>query len=208
MSGAALVFSKILVSCVACRRRVGRRNVGLDVGEDDGEIGCCVVSERSVVMAGVTGSWDVVSVGDCEIPIASAREGRGTLATSCKVEKVGLSDGIRDTDVLRLDGGSTSCPLSRSIAGPKEDFLGVFARGLKKMPAGWPGGLEIKSPDEGVEPNCTASSEKYSVLLDIPKGEGGGNVARSRMSLVDRLDRSELFLALGGRLLAGDRLEG
>jgi hypothetical protein len=97
----------------------------------------------------------------------------------------------------------------------------VFALGLKKIPAGWPGGLEIRSPEEGVDPNwtapaprCTASSEeKYSfpfeVVCDIPRGEGGGKPVVARSSIIsfvpERLERSELLRALGGR---GERLDG
>lgn len=230
-SGAALVFPNTLLSGVAVRRRIGRRNVGLDIcGDDDGEPDCCwpatmVISLLSVLTTngGSTGSLviagTVVSItpGVVGIPIDKLDDGRGAAssadsssATLCNEENVGLSDGTRDIDVLRLDGGSTSCPLSLSIGGPNADFFGVLERGLKKMPAGCPGGLEMSRPEDGVDPSCTASSEKYSVLFDMPSGEGGASpaFARSSISFAPLLERSELLRALGGRLPAGDRFDG
>jgi hypothetical protein len=224
MSGAVLVFSSTLISGVAVRRRIGRLNVGLVIcGEDVAELGDAAASPFSVLPSdgGKTdaGSGEAASVvGGVGIPIARRDGARGDdpAATSCRDAKVGwLSLGTRVIDVRRLDDGSTSCPLSRSIGGPNALFFGVFERGLKKMPAGCPGGLEISNPDEGVEPSCTAlcwtaSSEKYSVLFDMPKGDGGGCPARSNISFgPDLLERSELLRALGGRLPpAGERFDG
>lgn len=226
--------------------------VGLDIcGEDVAELGpCCAATSPLSVLATTgaganagSGAGSVCGVVGIDIPTDSLDGCRGDRspapepelaapeATSCKEENVGFSvDGMRcpaPEFLLELDG-TPNCPRSLSIGGPKEVFLAtgvvafVFALGLKNIPVGCPGGLEISRPDDGVEPNCTApaprctasSEEKYSLPLepvcDMPSGEGGGNPAAARSSnisfVVERFERSELLRALGGRLFpAGER---
>jgi hypothetical protein len=87
---------------------------------------------------------------------------------------------------------TTGGPVSRSII-RLDDDLDDLALGWKKIPAGWPSGLCITSPDEGDVPNLTAASEKYSMPSDTAKGDGGGwLMASPKESLGERVDRSEL----------------
>ena len=62
----------------------------------------------------------------------------------------------------------------------------------------------MTSPDDGEVPSLATASEKYSMLSDMLKGEGGGRVMGSPgISLGDFVDRSE-FVRDGLDVVVGD----
>jgi hypothetical protein len=73
-----------------------------------------------------------------------------------------------------------------------------FDPGKKKIPAGWPSGLWITSPDEGEVPSFIAVSEKYSMLSEMERGDGGtGAYSRSPCDFMDLSESARRVEAVG-----------
>jgi len=134
---------------------MGLRETTEEVGSEGG--GCSSILGEFIFLVGSTVGW-------------------GEFATACSDENATggsppLTPSLEEEDRFRSEG-TNNCPLSRSI-----ECVGglrcVLLRGWKKMPAGWPSGLCIISPEDGDAPSLVAASEKYSTLSDMPKGDGG-----------------------------------